>query len=74
MLKPLTFAKPSSAIARAAYHEEKQKLVVEMADKSRYVYHGVPVETVQQFESAPSAGKFYNQAIKPAFEFTKQGA
>ncbi len=72
MLKPLTFAKPSSAISRAAYSADKQKLVVEHTDKSRYIYHAVPKEIVQQFEAAPSAGKFYNTNIKPAFEFTKQ--
>ena len=64
----------SSNVMAIAYSTPERRLLVRFkgtADLMHYEYAEVPRELFEQFEQAESKGKFFNQFIKNAFEFTK---
>lgn len=62
----------SSHITGATCDEETQELVVSFKNGS-YSYQSVPPEIAEAFESAPSAGKYFDANIKgnPSFPYRK---
>ncbi len=58
----------SSNIARLSYDEENSTLTVEFRNGKRYSYLDVHYETWNEFISAPSAGKFFNQHIQGKYK------
>lgn len=58
----------SSNIARLSYNEETSTLTVEFRNGKRYYYLEVPYDTWNEFISAPSAGKFFNQYIQGKYK------
>jgi hypothetical protein len=59
----------SSAITRAAYNYETQKLTITLPS-GRYNYVSVPYHTFSGLIEARSKGKFFNKFIKNNFNFT----
>ena len=57
----------SSAISRIAYDEEQSVLSIWFRETGRYLYHGVPRAIYDALRTAPSAGAYFNQAIKRRF-------
>jgi hypothetical protein len=58
---------PSTCIEWIEYNEESEELRVMFAGRrgsSPYVYSGVPLSVVDGFETAASAGGYYNSMIK----------
>lgn len=66
MVRILTFA-GSSALRRGAYDDETQELTLTFASGRSYTYPGVPPEVVTALEAAPSAGEYFNAAIKGVY-------
>lgn len=56
----------SSLVDEVYYNENTRDLYVDL-DGPVYKYRGVPVEVVDKFEAAASAGAFYNTEIKRVF-------
>ncbi len=54
----------SSLISRIAYDEEARTLKVRFRDERAYVYSEVPARIYEALKTAPSAGRFYNDAVK----------
>jgi len=57
----------SSNIAGASYDDDARELHVMFNSGSEYAYDGVPRAIYEELLSAPSAGQFFNRAIKPAY-------
>lgn len=57
----------SSALARVAYEESRQRLQVEFRDGSVYVYHGVPATVYRQLLTAGSQGSYFNKEIRNVY-------
>lgn len=63
--------KPSSDIASISYHEPSQHLTVIFLRGGRmYAYEGIPRDVYAAFITAPSAGKFFHEQIKPNYKGT----
>lgn len=58
---------PSSNVKDADYDEQTRSLTVTFRDGRSYRHSGVDKETAMEFESAPSAGSFFNSRIKGRF-------
>jgi hypothetical protein len=58
----------SSNIARIQYDAETAVLKVEFRSGKTYSYADVPMDIVNAFVSAPSAGKFLNSTIKGVYK------
>jgi hypothetical protein len=64
-----------SSLLKEASYDKKGNLTVQFHNTPAfYVYKKVPVETWEEFKTAPSAGKFYNQSIKGQFDVEKEAA
>ena len=61
----------SSLIQGARYDEGLKVLEVTFAGGKRYVYGNFPPDEADAFESAPSAGKHFLEAIKPSYTGTR---
>jgi hypothetical protein len=61
----------SKNVASASYDAQAKQLQVTFRNQSSYMYTGVPLEVVEQFYSAPSAGSFLASQIKSKFSFAK---
>ncbi len=60
----------SSMISRVAYDEESEALSIWFRETGRYVYHGVPSAIYDALKRAPSAGRYFNESIKPRYRCT----
>jgi hypothetical protein len=57
----------SSFIKAASYHAQKSILIITIKSQGEgipYEYHDVPLQTITEFISARSKGKYYNKHIK----------
>jgi hypothetical protein len=59
----------SSNITRIGYSPVKETLYIEFHGGRVYAYDSVPEKTYRELASAPSAGTFLNQVVKPKFSF-----
>ena len=57
----------SSAISSASYDSEAQTLTIVFVNGNSYTHDGVPDYLINDFEAAPSPGKFWNSRIKGVF-------
>lgn len=57
----------SSFIDALSYDEDRELLIVWIADKGPYEYAGVDKDTFQEFVEAASKGQFFNAEIKPTY-------
>lgn len=57
----------SSMIDRIAYDEEARALSIWFRETGRYVYSDVPKAIYDGLRGAPSAGRYFNAAIKRRF-------
>jgi len=58
----------SSFIDALSYDEDKELLIVWIADRGPYEYQGVDPDTYQEFVEAASKGQFFNAEIKPTYD------
>jgi len=63
MQRQLSIA-PSSNLSEAFYDDETLELTVVFKGGATYVVSNVPTTLPEEFESAASSGKFYNQNIR----------
>lgn len=61
----------SSNIAGFEYIKERQILVVEFKNGSRYNYFDVPEIVFERMKAAPSKGQFHAQNIKGNFRYAR---
>lgn len=54
----------SSNLKSCAYDDESQRLSITFHNGRTYVFSGVPRSAYEGLLSAPSAGKYFNSAIK----------
>ena len=59
----------STAIATVGYDTDGQLLQVEFRNRTRYRYFEVPAAVHQALLSAPSKGRYFNQAIRGRFGY-----
>ena len=59
----------SSIMARVAYEEAASRLHLEFGNFSTYEYFDVPVTVFEALLSAPSKGRYFNQAIRGRFRY-----
>jgi hypothetical protein len=59
----------SSTLATIAYDEDRELLQLEFCSCAVYQYFGVPAAVHQALLSAPSKGRYFNQAIRGRFPF-----
>ena len=60
---------PSTAIRAHYYRPERRELEVTFITGRRYIYFDVPQGKVDAFRSAGSKGAFFNQQIRPYFDY-----
>jgi hypothetical protein len=60
----------SSAIERVAYDDEEHTLTIWFRQTGRYIYHDVPRAIYDTIASAPSAGRYFGEAIKGRYRCT----
>ena len=60
------FTVSSGTIQSAGYDAEAMTLAVIFTSGMEYHYYSVPLEIVEQFRAAPSAGRFLNENVKKA--------
>lgn len=65
--------KESSNIEWIEYYPKLEILLVGFRNGSAYLYEGVPVVTVREFNLAPSKGKFLNAHIAHSFQYHSLG-
>lgn len=63
--------KSSSSILELNYDAEKQELIVDFCNGSRYLYSEVPQRIIQDLQEAPSLGAFFNSQVKNFYEYRK---
>jgi hypothetical protein len=62
---------PSTVIRRFSYDPEAQQLDVLFTTGRRYLYHGVPQATAEDFRAAFSKGRYFNAHIRDAYDYTE---
>jgi hypothetical protein len=65
----LRVAIESTTLASVAYDETRKLLQLEFCSQAVYIYLGVPAAVHQALLSAPSKGRYFNQAIRGRFPF-----
>jgi lysyl-tRNA synthetase class 2 len=60
---------PSTVIRRYAYCPDSEQLWVEFVTGRRYVYSGVPAETVEALGLAFAKGVYFNTRIRDHFPY-----
>ena len=58
----------TSPIREAVYDANHQKLIIQFADGSRYVYADVPERIMDELRSSESRGRYFNHEIRSKFE------
>jgi hypothetical protein len=61
----------SSMIKHANYNPDSKELIVTFANDTDYLYSDVDENTVQEFFSSDSHGKYFNNNIKNKYNFLK---
>ena len=59
----------STTFSTVAYDEARELLQLEFCSGAVYQYFGVPAAVHQALLSAPSKGRYFNQAIRGRFAF-----
>ena len=62
---------PSTVIRRIAYDPEAELLDVLFTTGRRYLYHGVPQATADEFRAAFSKGRYFNAHIRDVYDCTE---
>ena len=62
----------STLLTAVAYDPSQRVLHLQFHGGAVYKYLGVPAEIQQALLSAPSKGRYFNQAIRGRFPFTRQ--
>ena len=60
----------SSHIDAVLYDPSSQQLHIRFQNGSEYTYYDVPADVAQALTDAPSAGSYFNDAIKGRFDYT----
>lgn len=63
----------SSTLATVAYDEARQLLQLEFCSRAVYQYFSVPWAVHQALITAPSKGRYFNQAIRGHFRYRLLG-
>ena len=58
---------PSTVVRRFDYRTDARELEVLFVTGRRYLYSGVPPETVESFRSAYSKGSYFNRTIRDRY-------
>jgi KTSC domain len=61
----------SATLAALAYDEAHEILQLEFRSREIYRYFGVPARVYESLLAAPSKGKFFNQAIRGNFRYSR---
>lgn len=61
----------SSNLVRTEYDTEKQTMIAEFKNGSRYEYQEVPHNIYTRFRMSESQGKFFNTDISKKYKFKK---
>ena len=61
----------STTLATVIYDEAHEVLQLEFLSRALYQYSGVPREVHEALLSAPSKGRYFNQAIRGRFSFAR---
>ena len=61
----------SSAVVSVGYDKKRRVLEVEVEGGAVYQYLDVPAREYFALVSADSVGRYYNQSIKPNYEFLR---
>ena len=59
----------SSVLAEVGYDQKRRLLEVKLISGEVYQYLDVPAREFMALLAADSAGRYYNQHIKPAYEY-----
>ena len=63
----------STTLRRVGYDAERQLLQIEFQNRSIYQYFDVPMAVYEELLHAPSKGTYFNQSIRPKFDFARVG-
>lgn len=61
----------SESIASISYDEVRSELTVHFVKGTTYLYSGVAAGVFDNFKSAPSAGRFFRDAILKRYKFER---
>ena len=64
---------PSTVIQAFDYRPERRELRVTFTTGRRYLYLGVPPETVEAMRSSLSKGRYFNTRIRPYYPYRELG-
>lgn len=64
-----TIAVDSTSLRTVGYDVERQLLQIEFHNSSIYQYFEVPAAVYEELMQAPSKGAYFNQSIRPRFDF-----
>ena len=64
---------PSTVIRSFDYRPERRELQVTFTTGRRYLYLGVPPETVDAMRSSFSKGRYFNTQIRPYYPYRELG-
>lgn len=65
---------PSSVIRSFDYDAQRRELLIVFQSGRRYIYQGVPPETVAGMRAAASHGDYFNTHIRESFAFVRDEA
>ena len=61
----------STMIESIVYNTQENVLVIDFKNGTKYTYENVPLNEVENLETAQSKGKYLNENIKGKYTFTK---
>ncbi len=61
----------STTLRTIGYDAERQLLQIEFQNRSLYQYFDVPAAVYEELLQAPSKGTYFNQSIRPKFDFAR---
>jgi hypothetical protein len=70
-MRDISFSSNSGNLTAISYDDETQQLTCVFHHGGTYVYSGVPPQVADGFASAPSAGQYLNQFVKPLYQYEK---
>lgn len=62
----------SSSIASIGYEPDSETLEVQFRSGAIYQYRDVPPAAYEDFTTAESLGRYFNDKIRPYFSYTRQ--
>jgi hypothetical protein len=65
------FEVKSTTLSTLAYDDAHEILQLEFRNRAVYRYLGVPAQVYEALLSAPSKGRYFNQAIRRRFPFLR---